>query len=169
MKKRVLCIIMAVLIIAASALLVKLVIVMIFDNTHSWKLSADYEKYEDDFNVVKNYVATTYSGKWGKVLSVSNHNGEITLYDQDVGEYLDLPDDVASSLDTIRNNGFPDKDSVLTTIRIYEERIYFCISNLRYALVYSPDEKPTWVNSPDENADIKTKKIEDGWYHIKRD
>lgn len=82
---------------------------------------------------------------------------------------MDIPDDVRPSLETICDQGFPDKDSTLDVIRIQGSRVSFNIENGRYALVYSPDEKPTWINFPDEQGDIKVKKINDDWYHVVRD
>ena len=79
---------------------------------------------------------------------------------------MDIPDNVRSSLETICDYGFPDKDSILDVIRIQGNRVSFNIENGRYALVYSPDEKLTWINFPDEQEDIKVKKINDDWYHV---
>lgn len=81
-------------------------------------------------------------------------------------EYLTLPDDVALSLDRISKKGFPNKDSNLDVIRIHEGRISFCIVNGNYALVYSPDKKPSWLHAPNENIGVEVKKIQDGWYHV---
>jgi hypothetical protein len=50
--------------------------------------------------------------------------------------------------------------------RIKRNRISLNIENGRYALVYSPGEKPLWINIPDEQKDIKVKKINDDWYHV---
>ena len=162
------------MIVVVSILVVKLAIhvykFISYVHVETWKYCAEYEQYEDDFNLVKDYIATEFPHELDKWLSVSNNGGKgITLYNPDIREYLVLPDDVASSLDTICRNGFPNKDSNLDVIKIHEGRISFCISNGEYALVYSPEEKPTWVNSPFENTGVKVKKIQDGWYHVVKD
>ena len=140
---------------------------MIVGYNHFWKYSADYENFANDFDLVKNYITEAFPDKSDKWLSVSNDgNGEVRLFDPETKSYLILPSDVVSSLTSIRNNAFPDKDSVFSTIRIHENRISFCISNGKYALVYSPDQKPSWVNSPSENSKVKVKSIQGGWYHV---
>lgn len=140
---------------------------MIVHYNHFWKYSADYKNFADDFNLVKNYVTAEFPDESDKWLSVSNRGSEgITLFDPELESYLVLPDDVAASLASIRSGAFPDKDSNFDTIRINEGRISFCISSGEYALVYSPDKKPMWVNSSSEDTKVKVKAIQDGWYHV---
>ena len=99
---------------------------MIVSYNHFWKYSADYEKFANDFDLVKNYITEAFPDKSDKWLSVSNDgNGEVTLFDPETKSYLILPSDVVSSLTSIRNNAFPDKDSIFDTIRIHENRISF--------------------------------------------
>lgn len=163
MKKRILWILTTLLIVVAI-FGIKL---MIVNYNHFWKYSADYENFANDFDLVKNYITAVFPNESDKWLSVSNDgNGEVTLFDPETKSYLILPSDVVSSLTSIRNNAFPDKDSSFDTIRIHENRISFCISSGEYALVYSPDQKPTWVNSPSENSKVTVKSIQDGWYHV---
>lgn len=131
-----------------------------------WKYCADYEEYADEFNLVKDYIEAEFSNKTDKYLSINSYGGELKVYNPDTKEYLQLPDDVKSALYVVDRNGFPNKDSGLELIRIHEGRISFCISNRRYALVFSPDQKPTWVNSPDEEHKVRVKSIGDGWYHV---
>jgi len=140
---------------------------LVFDNVNMWKLAANFEDFESDFCVVREYVGESFAsgdGKWFSV-SITDKHGR-TLYDPDANDYVDIPDNVRSSLETICDYGFPDKDSILDVIRIQGSRVSFNIENGRYALVYSPDEKPTWINFPDEQEDIKVKKINDDWYHV---
>lgn len=140
---------------------------IIVNYNHSWKYSADYKNFADDFDLVKNYITTTFPTESDKWLSVTNdEDGEATLFNPETESYLVLPGDVVSSLTSIRKSAFTDKDSNFDTIRIHENRISFCISNGEYALVYSPDQKPSWVNSPNENTRVKIKAIQDGWYHV---
>ena len=164
MKKRIFGILAAFLIISALFFVVK---ISLFGNNHFWKYSADYDKFANEFNVVKDYIASEFPAEEDKWLSLSKNNiGEITLYDPDTGNYLVIPENIVSALSSLRNNAFPDKDSNLDTIRIQDERISFCISSGEYALVYSPNAKPKWVNSPNEDSKVKVKTIQDGWYHV---
>ncbi len=172
MRKHILRILVILLIAFAVNFVVNFVIPLaIFSYNHFWKYSADYENYAYDFNLVKNYVAEKYSGESDKRLDVSRdfYSGVIRLYDPETESYLALPGDVAASLTSIDKNAFPDKDSNLYSIRIQDNRISFCIFNGEYALVYSPNQKPSWVNSPNENSKAKAKKIQDGWYHVVKD
>lgn len=142
-------------------------ILSIVSYNHLWKHSANYEEYADDFNVVKNYIEATFQNESGKWLSVSNSDGQgIRIFDPDTNEYLQVPSDIISSLETIRKDGFPNKDATFDTIRIHDDRISFCIENGHYALVFSPNEKPSWVNSPNEDVTVKVRSIRDGWYHV---
>lgn len=166
MKKRILLILaILVVLIPLVCFSIQAVKFMMFSHTHLWALSADYEGFEDDFNSVKNYLAKKYPDESDKCLAVSKKG----LFDTDTDTYLDLPDDVASSLQSIYNGAFVHKDSNFDTIRIHEERISFCILNGQYALVYSPDKKPTWVKSSNKEVKVRVKSLGDGWYHVVED
>ena len=160
---------MSIVAISITVFIVALLVLqwLVFSNVNMWKLTADFENFESDFCVVREYVGENFASedeKWFFV-SITDKHG-MTLYDPAVNDYMDIPDNVRSSLETICDYGFPDKDSNLYTIEIHGNRVSFNIENGRYALVYSPDEKPTWINLPDEQEDIKVKKITDDWYHV---
>ena len=164
-KKCILWGLIAVLIIVVSVLAVKYVCPIIsFHYSNTWKLCADYEEYADDFNLVKDYITTKFPNETDKVIIVSynkeNGNG---LYDPDNMFFLTLPSDVASALNTICLNGFPNKDSTLGSIRINKEKISFVVDKGNYALVYSPDKRPSRFY---KDGGTKTQKIQDGWYHV---
>ena len=144
-----------------------LVLVLVLNHGHVWKYSADFEKYSTDFIKVKDYVSEQYSEDYGKwfFVSITDEQGS-TLYDPDTNNTVELPDEVRKSLENIDDFGFPDKDANLYTIRVHGERVTFAIEAGNYALVYSPNEKPTWLHSPDEDNDVKVRKIGDGWYHV---
>lgn len=167
MKKSVIWISVILLILAVVFVCIPQVFILLFHNTSMWAYSADYNNYADDFRTVKNYIQTEYPEETDKWLDVS-HSGDHghRLYDPDVDGYLEIPSDVLSSLDVICDHGFPYKDAVFDVIRIHGDRISFCIENGQYALVFSPNEKPSWVNSPNENSEVKVKSIGDGWYHV---
>ena len=139
-----------------------------YSYTVTWKYEAEYEKYADDFNTVKNYIAKEFPNESDKLLLVSTakeHDG-LTLYDVYEEKYLNLPSDVSTSLELIEQNAFPDKDSNFYDIRIQKDRIAFGIECGHYELVYSPNKKPTWLGIPKENETVKAKKAGTGWYHV---
>lgn len=138
----------------------------IFDYTHTWALNADFDQYSEHFIAVKDYIASEFPNETRKLLSVSIKNQSAALYDMDADEYLCLPDDIALSLDMICRYGFPHKDSDLEIIEIEGSRITFLIFKGSYALVYSPDERPTRNNSIGRGESFHVKDIGDGWYHV---
>ena len=139
----------------------------IFSYNHRWALEADFEQYSEDFIVVKDYIAARYPNETHKYLSVSTQTDRsVTLFDPDAQEYLQLPNNVASSLVSIYHYGFPHKDSDLELIQIDGSKITFVIFKGSYALVYSPDEKPTRYNSISKGETLHVKAIGDGWYHV---
>lgn len=147
--------------------LATIIIIIVFYNTHLWASAADYESYADDFNNVKDYIASTYPQTTDINLSISVKKGEnVKVYDIDAKKYVEVPESIAESLINIDRYAFTDKEAYFYMIRIQKNRISFCISSGQYALVYSPDKKPTWVNVPEEDVDVKVKKIEKGWYHV---
>lgn len=153
-------------VIIVSVLCARIVLWLMFGYSHLWKLTADFETYAEDFILVKDYIAGEFSGETDKTVFVSYSEGQgIGLLDRDTYEYLELPSDVRASLKAIDKDGFPHKDANFDAIKIHEGRISFCVSGT-YALVYSPNQKPSWLNSPDEDCKIKVKSIGDGWYHI---
>lgn len=159
--RRVFIVFLSIFIVAVCIYITPLVL---FYHISLWKVSADFETYADDFNVVKDYLEGEFADEPGKKLFVSNRVGQgIRLYDPDTDEYLQIPSNVASSLDVIEKDGFPDLDADLDVIRIYEDRISF--ESGYYALVYSPSQKPSWLKVPGDTV-VKVKTIGDGWYHV---
>ena len=138
-----------------------------FHYTNTWKLSANYADYAEDFNNVKNYIAEEFPNEIGKCLYVSRTNGQgIQIFDFDTKEYLQVPGDILSSLDTIGRKGFYHKDATFDVIRIQEEQISFEVECRQYALVYSPNQKPSCISTPNEKYKTKVKSIGNGWYHV---
>ena len=145
------------------------VILLMWNYTETWAFAAEYEEYASEFNVVKDYIAGQYASEERRILSVTsplNEHGR-TLYDHDTKEYAELPDNVKTALDTIAEKAFTQKAPV-ESIHVYGNRINFRTMK-GYYLVYSPDEKPTWLHSPDDETDFKVKRIKDGWYHMVKD
>ena len=154
------------IIILIVSISIPLIPVGMFYYSSIWALKADFGQYSEDFIVVKDYVAARYPNA-DKYLSVSiRPDKSVTLFDPDTQEYLQLPDNVASSLATIDRYAFPHKDSDLEIIEIEGSRITFLIFKGSYALVYSPDERPTRHNSIGRGESFHVKDIGDGWYHV---
>lgn len=137
-----------------------------FNYTHTWKCCADYEHYAQQFTLVKDYVLEEFLDGGDRRLSVRyTENKEYDIYNPENNEYVDCSNEVKEALQIICKQGFPNKDALFNEIRIQKGRVSFGIENGQYALVYSPDDKPTWVNIPDD-ADVLIKEIGDGWYHV---
>ena len=169
MKKVVLTVGIVVASVCVVYLLFCAVVFNLFSYTHTWIWSAEYEEYASEFNTVKDYIAGQYASEERRILSVTstlNEHGR-TLYDHDTKEYAELPDNVKTALDTIAEKAFTQKAPV-ESIHVYGNRINFRTMQ-GYYLVYSPDEKPTWLHSPDDETDFKVKRIKDGWYHMVKD
>lgn len=95
-------------------------------------------------------------------LSVSYHNGVVTLFDYDYG-YIKLSKEEQRSLKNVADSF--DNDGYLDCIRVYENGIAFDTMQDRYSLVYTfNSSKPDFINW--ENHKLKIKKIRKGWYHV---
>ena len=134
---------------------------------YTWQYEANYTSYADNFNAVAKYIQSQYPDETDKylVISYSADYGR-RLYDPDTSTDIQLPSNVQSSLNTICYDAFPNPNGHPDVIRVHGNRISFCIPNGQYALVFSPDGKPTWVNSPEENCNVKVKSIGGDWYHV---
>ena len=175
-KKRIFWVLLAVLIVVISVVAVESIIFIIKNNSTNnaiaWDYCAEYEQCSDDFNLVKDYIATEFPNTYDKFLSVS-YDGEngYQLFDRDIDEYLILPDNIASSLNTVCINAFPKKYAHFkyvhfSGITIHGETISFSINDGRCALIYSPKKEPTWVDSPKKYTRVEFLEIRDGWYHV---
>ena len=168
-KRYILCFLAVNLILIMIFVGIQVVKLILFRYNFLWEFSADYKNYADDFNAVKNYIAAEFPDVTDKDLYISNGSDKrVGLFDPETNSRLILPDDVAASLNSIYENAFPNKDSVLDSINIHGKRISFCIFIGEYALVYSPDSKPTWVNQPSEVSEckVKVRSLGNGWYHV---
>ncbi len=127
---------------------------------------AEYKEYSADFEKVKNLLVAQYPDVNGKCLSVVSKNGSMTFYDSDTCEYLVLPEDMSASVKVCTYDAFPEKSC--DTVRIDGKRISFCLINGAYSLVYSPEEKPTWIHGQEEDDSVNVKRLGNGWYHVRR-
>lgn len=130
---------------------------------------ADFESYKEEFVLIKDYIAEGFRDVEDRKLYYKrSDDGSYTLFSYSCEEKWVVPDEVASALDTVDNQAFAYKDSRFDCIRIYGERISFTIENGQYTLTYSPEGRPKFVNFPDEDVFFYTKRLGDGWYHVKK-
>ena len=147
-------------------ILVKGVALFLFSSASKWKSAAEYEKYEEQFGVVKDYIFELCGGSCQRHFYIEYwQEQDRILYDLDLEKYFEVPENIYDALMVLTENAFPDSEARLSQIYVQENRIVFD-SKAGYALVWSPDEKPTWLYSPDEERDISVKKAGDGWYHV---
>lgn len=137
--------------------------ILYFLHQSKWQYTADFETYVDSLKTVAYYCKDVFeenpSVNGRDYISYSKRS----LYYKT--KKLDMPLEVQHAVARI-GEAFDD-EGYLDTIRYNESRISFSIINGRYALVYSfNDEKPKYVNSPDESGGISVKKIENNWYHV---
>lgn len=130
-----------------------------------WENSAEFDAYETEFCLIKDY-ALTLSTDAERVLLYNRKN--ITFTDCKTLEKLMPPDDIKTAVETIDHNAFPCKYATFDTIRIYDGCVCFVIESGQYALIYSPDKKPTGIAQKEDSGFI-AKKIRDGWYHVVHD
>ena len=128
----------------------------------------DFEKYENDFNIIKD-----------KMLQYINIAEETNLHDFWIEfnngvicckynkKFIDLNEKETEALNNISTKAFRCKDAQLSKITVYKNRIAFNTEGNLYALVFSADDKkPQFICFPDESLKIKIKKIKDNWYHV---
>lgn len=136
-----------------------------YANSVLWENSAEFDTYETEFVLIKDYALTKRSDT-ERVLIYNRQ--DITLIDCGTLERLTPPDDVKTALDTIAKNAFPCKYATFDTVRIYDDCVSFVIENGQYGLVYSPTKKTAGIAEGKDSGFI-VKKIRGGWYHVVHD
>ena len=143
---------------------------MIFDYMSTWKYNANFNDYEREFVLIKDYIednAEQDKVRFYYTSALEDHPYQ--LYNSTTKEYMDCSEEVYDALKTISKEAFEDKDSHFSEITYDNGRIIFSGEGIAYGLIYSPDGKPTYLNSVDEDFDVKVKKIQKDWYHVVRD
>lgn len=162
MKKR---IILVSLVIMVALLMYRWMPVLYVYYVNIWSEAVEYTTYKKEFNLVKDFILTEYGDEEDKYVSVSLGDEKgIGLYDPDKNAFVKCEDEVREALRTIENKAF--MNNPLDVIRIRGNRVSFCIENGHYALVYSPDEKPTNMYGTDNGDDVLVKKAGKDWYHV---
>lgn len=172
-KKLILIVVAAVAAVAVTIgviwLISRIAFIGLFAYASRWEFAAEYQEYASEFNVVKDYVLENYPSEERRILSITSTLSEHgrTLYEYDTKEYATLPEEVKQALDTIVEQAFSQNASV-ETIHVHGNRVEFCTIK-GYRLVYSHDGKPTWFCDPDDETEVRVKKIKDGWYHMMKE
>ena len=144
--------------------------IMLFDYVSTWKYNANFDDYEREFVLIKDYIEGNVEQDKVRFYYTSALEARpYELYNSTTKEYMDLPEEVYDALKIIDKEAFEDKDSHFSNITYDNGRIIFGGEGIAYGLVYSPDGRPTYLNSADEDFDVKVKKIQKDWYHVVRD
>lgn len=137
-----------------------------FSYASRWKHNADYDAYAQDFARVADWLQTTYPNAANVCLSVSSReNGNIGLYDVNARNSVECPAEIRDAIRRI-DTAFSDPDAPWDCLRLDAERISFCIPNGQYELVYSPNQRPTWMYTNGKTERIYVQAIQNGWYHV---
>lgn len=127
----------------------------------------NFDENRNDFVAVADYCKNIIKEKQSKDEDcynwISISYGEM-YYD---GEKLLLSAELQDSFERVKDS-FPHKDARLDIIRCYGDVVYFCTHNGQYSVVYSPNKKPKSVDSADEKEAVFVKKIDENWYHVRK-
>lgn len=130
-----------------------------------------FEEYKDDFNKLKDYLLAEYPDTEVIFDCWISSDGSLkvkALNMTNIDGYVSFPDDITDILIKLLTESQNNTENLgeWSLIRLQPGRIAFTDGEKGlYALVYSPDEKPTWMVKSEEK-DNKVTKIGDGWYHI---
>lgn len=167
MKKIIKTVLLLIAVVILCDLIYYVTAIGIFAHITKWKCTIeDFEDYKEDFNIVAEFCSDYIKEKkkensdnydW---LSISK--GSELYFD---GENLELPEEVQEAVISVAD-AISDGEVHFDIIRCYDDSVYFCTQNGSYSVVYSPNEKPRSMSSPDEKEKVSVRKIEDGWYHV---
>lgn len=135
-----------------------------FIHAGTWKQSAVFEGYEEEFVLVKNYVAAYMDGTTG-TLSVSNASShKYDLFDLRTDSYLNCPAEIRTAIETLCKEAFRDKDTSFDYVTVTEDEIAFRTERGPYKLSFSPHKKPVMEHYTAEET--LTRDLGAGWYHV---
>ena len=125
----------------------------------------DFSDYKGDFAVLADF-CSAYAAQ-----NPPNEGESFWFYCQgDSLRYnsqpIVLPDEVLDCLERV-DGAFPHKDAQLDGIRCTGDAVYFVTHSGQYAVVYSPNGKPTSVSGLSAQ-DVFSVKASGGWYHVAR-
>lgn len=161
--KRVIFVLLTIIVAVCVMMAVKL---CYFRYTDIWKYCADFESYEEEFVLVRDYVKTYMNGKSGMLSLSFQESHKYDLYDSDAKAYLDCPQSIRNALEVISKQAFYYKDAQFETIYCDTDQVSFSIISGPYRLVYRPEGEPTIPTYYDSQI-VFRKKIKAGWYHVR--
>ena len=126
----------------------------------------DYDACSHDLNMVVEFLQTKYPDQKDRpaYLRVTGNNGLLNPHSGKVP----LPDAVSLHIQNIAEKGFVSEKTEWCMITFDGERIQFETVAGIYALVYSPEGKPTYLHQAEEGYAIRVEHIEGHWYHVTR-
>ena len=156
-------ILLCVALIVIIPVLYRAVCIFTFIHIDRWSCKINFEKYEQELEITKNYVSTLHPEEDGYYLAVSVQKDEILVFDSVAQDYIKTPDDLTMAIGTI-NRVITEHTSSEHVIMVKEGQIIFtCCGS--YVLVYSPNGTPT--NLPLRECDrIAIQEAGNGWYHV---
>ncbi len=154
-----------VFIIILVLLIVRFLVIHIwFGYASRWKYNVEnFEVYQEDFEKIANlcidYCEQQNISKSEKSLFIlASYENEL-LYK---AQTISMADETRASLENIKGS-FRDDDAQLDYIEVRDGTVYFVTHNGLYSVVYSPDEKPKYVDGVNVGV---SRKIIDNWYHV---
>lgn len=139
-----------------------------------WKFNADYNTYSDEFRAIASYLfeyfldakyQDGYFTVQTKKIASDQTEVELVFHGAIKEEIFFLSKEISKAFLTVQAHGFPNKDSGLGRIYIEKDQIWFTIEKGFYALVYAPNGRPS--RSHWEKHDIRIRRIEKDWYHVR--
>ena len=104
------------------------------------------------------------TNKWTSCINYDGYSEEFNL----IAEYLleKFPTD-ANKWFGVSDYAFADCEAAFESIRVQNGCVYFCVSDGEYALTFSKEAKPEWLNDDGGVKQVFTKSAGNGWYHIR--
>lgn len=136
--------------------------------TNKWTSCINYDGYSEEFNLIAEYLLQEFptdANKWFGV-SVTNETGR-GFYDADINDLIESPAEVIEALNKVSDYAFADCEAAFESIRVQNGCVYFCVSDGEYALAFSKEAKPAWLNDDGGVKQVFTKSAGNGWYHIR--
>ena len=83
----------------------------VYENT--WRFCPDFNTYEKEFTLVKDYVEDYMCGNTGSLIVSNRKDHGYDLYDTETDSYINCPDEVKCAIREIAQKAFYHKDATL--------------------------------------------------------
>ena len=146
----------------------RLGLILIIHEIDTWKYNADFEAYEDEFVLLREYVSRLpHDFDYLRVSRVKN--GDEILYDlyhPEKKEKLNCPEHVKQALSSVCQGAYSAPSGLDVIYREADGTITFWGEGDPYALVYSPGGNPKSHYSKEMQRKARLRGIGWGWYHV---